>query len=306
MEQSGGISIISPPSITDNNAANNKVKSNGSSNGGGGGLAASTASRLMNAKEKLRVPWCKNDDGSAVEWLKKGVAEMIGTAIIVFLGCLGCVGSLGTAPTHLQICLSFGFAVMIAIVCTAHISGAHLNPAVTVGTIVCGYTSLASAAVYIISQMAGGVLGYALLKIITPQNHLHGGDPNTAAGFCATLLHPRVSILQGFFSEVIATGILVFMVCSISDSRNSRNTDSVAIKVGLAVAVLCFGFVPYTGCSMNPARSFGPALINNLWTDHWLFWFGPMVGALLSSLLYKSLFMPNLKEQRTITPENGV
>ncbi|KAL7291000.1 hypothetical protein TKK_0015142 [Trichogramma kaykai] len=56
MEQSGGISIISPPSITDNNAANNKVKSNGSSNGGGGGLAASTASRLMNAKEKLRVP----------------------------------------------------------------------------------------------------------------------------------------------------------------------------------------------------------------------------------------------------------
>ncbi|XP_058798982.1 aquaporin AQPcic-like [Phymastichus coffea] len=295
MEQGGGISIISPPSLTDNNVG--KTKSNG--------LTSTTANRIMSAKEKLRVPWTK-PDGSAVEWIKKGVAEMIGTAILVFLGCLGCVGSLGNVPSYLQMCLSFGFAVVIAITCVAHISGAHINPVITVGAVVCGQQSLLSALVYFMGQTAGGIVGYGLLKLITPSDYLHGGDPLTASNFCVTMLHSKVSLLQGFLAEVLATAVLVFMSCAVGDIRNSRNTDSTAIKFGLAVAGLCFGFAPYTGCSMNPARSFGPALFNNQWTDHWIFWFGPFAGALLGSLLYKTTFIQKSKQEITITPENGV
>lgn len=119
----------------------------------------------------------------------------------------------------------------------------------------------------------------------------YGANSNTEGSFCVTLLHQRVSILQGLTAEILATGVLVFMSCAASDPRNSRNNDSTAIKFGLAVAALCLGFVPYTGCSMNPARSFGPALLNNEWTQHWIYWFGPFGGALIGSLIYKSAFM---------------
>ncbi|OXU26752.1 hypothetical protein TSAR_010493 [Trichomalopsis sarcophagae] len=252
-----------------------------------------------------RFAWCQ-EDGSALESIKKGVAEMVGTAMIVFLGCLGCVGSMGNIPSPVQVCLSFGFAVVTAISSTAHISGAHLNPAITVGAVVCGQKSLLSALVYIIGQTAGGIVGFGLLKLITPQQLLHGGDPSTTRDFCVTLVNEDVGMFKGFMAELIATGILVFMACAIGDSRNDCNTDSTAIKFGLAIAVLCFGFVPYTGCSMNPARSFGPALLNNQWTGHWVFWFGPFAGALVGSLLYKMTFALKSKEENGISPEVGV
>ncbi|XP_014214761.1 aquaporin AQPcic-like [Copidosoma floridanum] len=301
MEQNNGISIITPPSLGD--STNGKMKNNNGTNGNG--LSSGTANRFMSAREKLRVPWSK-EDGSALESIKKGVAEMIGTAMLVFLGCLGCVGSMGNVPSHLQICLSFGFAVIISITAVAHISGAHINPAVTVGAVVCGHKSLLSALVYFIGQTAGGIVGYGLLKLITPQDLLYGASPESSDSFCVTLLHSRVSVLQGFLAEVLATGVLVFMSCAVADARNSRNTDSTAIKFGLAVAVLCFGFVPYTGCSMNPARSFGPALLNNMWARHWIYWFGPFAGAIMASLLYKTVFMPKSKDVVRASSDNEV
>ena len=103
-------------------------------------------------------------------------------------------------------------------------------------------------------------------------------------------------MIQRFVVEVIATGILMFMTCAVWDSRNVKYGDSVAIKIGLTVSVICMAVGPYTGCSMNPARSFGPALWNNSWLNHWIFWFGPITGSFNASALYKTIFWPKEHE----------
>lgn len=124
---------------------------------------------------------------------------------------------------------------------------------------------------------------------------LAGKDLSTSR-FCVTTVNSNLTIYQGFGAEVLATGILVFMVCATMDSRNVLNTDSTSIKFGLAVFCLCLAFMPYTGCGMNPARSLGPALLNNNWKHHWIFWCGPITGALLASILYQAVFMQSLAD----------
>lgn len=129
---------------------------------------------------------------------------------------------------------------------------------------------------------------------MTPQNLLYGvNGPDTTASFCVTAIHKDISLIQGFLAEVIATAILMFMACGIWDVRNERNSDSVALKFAFGVTALCMAVAPYTGCSMNPARSLGPAIWNNSWSYHWVFWFGPIAGALLSSIMYRSIFSPD-------------
>lgn len=93
----------------------------------------------------------------------------------------------------------------------------------------------------------------------------------------------------------------MLVVCSVWDARNEKNSDSVSIKFGLTVAVLATAVGPYTGCSMNPARSFAPALWNNQWSHHWVYWFGPIGGALIASFVYKTVFgVPDKVEEEPI------
>lgn len=125
---------------------------------------------------------------------------------------------------------------------------------------------------------------------MTPKDHLTSSTPDKAHLFCVTDLQSDVSAIQGLVLEGTATAILMLVVCSIWDARNAKNTDSVSIKFGLTVAMLATAFGPYTGCSMNPARSFAPALWNNEWSHHWIYWFGPIGGALVTSVVYKIVF----------------
>jgi len=128
------------------------------------------------------------------------------------------------------------------------------------------------------------------LQILTPKDHLTSGTVDDSHLFCVTDLHSELSAIQGLVLEGFATAILILVVCSVWDVRNEKNTDSVSIKFGLTVAVLATSFGPYTGCSMNPARSFAPALWNNQWSHHWIYWFGPIGGALITSFAYKAIF----------------
>ena len=145
------------------------------------------------------------------------------------------------------------------------------------------------------------------MQVITPSQYLKlNPDPNAPLDtFCVTDIHPQVAAIQGLLIEGIATAILMWTACAIWDRRNERNTDSVAIKFGLVVTGLATSFGPYTGCSMNPARSLGPALWNNHWDHHWIYWFGPIGGSLLASLAYKTVFSPaDPDEEDTIVSEN--
>lgn len=125
--------------------------------------------------------------------------------------------------------------------------------------------------------------------MITPADNLRG----TSGGidqFCVTNLHEVVEPIQGLLIEGIATAILMLIACAVWDPRNSHNTDSTSLRFGLAVTALATSVGPYTGCSMNPVRSLAPALWNGSWENHWIYWFGPIGGALLASLAYKSIF----------------
>ncbi|KAG7212268.1 hypothetical protein KM043_012597 [Ampulex compressa] len=236
-------------------------------------------------------------EGAMKNTLLTGLAELIGTAMLVFLGCMGCVSSLGVVPPHLQITLTFGLAVMVVIQCIGHISHAHINPAITVGAVVLGKKTIPEALVYFLSQTIGAILGYGMLKVVTPSDLLTAGAKDDADKFCVTNLHKDLSAIQGLILEGLSTGILMMVACAVWDRRNEKNSDSVPLKFGFAVAVMAMAFGPYTGCSMNPVRSLAPALWNNQWSHHWVYWFGPIGGALLSSFMYRTIFGQKDREE---------
>ncbi|XP_018344862.1 PREDICTED: aquaporin-like isoform X1 [Trachymyrmex septentrionalis] len=243
-------------------------------------------------------------EGTMKNALIVGLAELIGTAMLVFLGCMGCIAGLGVVPIHLQITVTFGLTVMIVIQCIGHLSQAHINPAVTVGAVILGKKTISEALVYFVSQMIGAILGYGMLKVVTPKDNLTAGKIDQADMFCVTSLHADLSAIQGLIVEGIATAILMMVVCSVWDPRNEKNTDSVPIRFGFTVIVLATATGPYTGCSLNPARSFAPALWNNQWRHQWIYWFGPIGGALISSFMYKSIFgVPEKIEEEEPVPE---
>lgn len=167
---------------------------------------------------------------STLDKLSCFLAELLGTAILVFLGCMGCVKTDVFPNQHLQIVLNFGFAVLIAIQCFGCVSGAHLNPAVTVAAYIYDLVSLPMAFIYFVGQMLGAFIGYGLLKALLPESTLHG--------LCVTLPHELVSNPQAFGIEFVATAILIIVCCGVWDPRNAQHHDSVAIRFGLAIACL--------------------------------------------------------------------
>ncbi|XP_067214239.1 aquaporin AQPAe.a-like isoform X4 [Linepithema humile] len=189
-----------------------------------------------------------------------------------------------------------------------HVSGAHVNPAVTIGAVIIGLKSIPTGVIYILGQFIGATIGYGILKMITPAELFNDGNLNSTAGVCVTVVHPGISSLQGVLIEVFCTSCLLCAACATWDSRCAHTTDSTALKFGLSVATISFAASPYTGCSMNPARSFGPAIWNSAWKDQWIYWLGPIMGALLGTYAYQVLFaekQPKTRKSICLTDEKS-
>lgn len=108
-------------------------------------------------------------------------------------------------------------------------------------------------------------------------------------------------------TEVLATGVLVFFACAAWDPRNGKNGDSLSLKFGLCIVMLSFAVVPFTGCSLNPARTFAPAAWNGYWKNHWVYWVGPLLGSIISALIYRCLFMGNREDpKQNLNTLNGI
>ncbi|XP_024944777.1 aquaporin AQPAe.a isoform X2 [Cephus cinctus] len=218
------------------------------------------------------------------------LAEVVGTAVLIFLGCMGSVGTLALEPPKpLQTALTFGLTVNLIIMMLGHVSGAHLNPAVTIGAVIVGVKTVPTGIIYIIGQFIGATLGYGTLKMVTPDELLNDGL-NSTTSFCVTAVHPGISVMQGILIEVLCTAIILCTACATWDPRCAHTTDSTALRFGFSVAGISFAAAPYTGCSMNPARTFAPAFWNNEWTNQWIYWVGPILGALLGTYTYQVLF----------------
>ncbi|XP_058461218.1 aquaporin AQPAe.a-like isoform X2 [Malaya genurostris] len=217
------------------------------------------------------------------------LAELIGTALLVLLGCMGCVSGLGHLPGHFEAAINFGLVVMIIVQIFGCVSGAHLNPTVTVAAWIYEMVSTKMALGYVVAQILGAFMGFGALKLLTPAD-VFSSALETGAGFCATTPNSRITVAQAVGIEYLVSGVLVLVCCGVWDPRNAKHHDSVALKFGFTIGCLAVAAGPYTGASMNPARSLGPVLWNGDWTAHWVYWVGPLSAAFSIAFLYKAVF----------------
>lgn len=209
--------------------------------------------------------------------LRRAAAECIGTFALVTGGCGAIMVNHATgALGHAGVAASFGLVIMVMIAAVGHLSGAHFNPAVTIAFAITRHFPWCDVPLYVIGQLSGAVGGAWVLR------QLIGGQ----AGLGATV--PAGSPLQALGIEILLTAVLMFVIISVAtDTRAVGQLAAIAIGGTVALDALWGG--PLTGASMNPARSFGPALVAGVWQAHWVYWMGPMIGAGLGAVLYQGL-----------------
>jgi aquaporin NIP len=209
--------------------------------------------------------------------LQRASAEAWGTFALVTGGCGAILVDRATgALGHGGVAASFGLVIMVMIAALGHLSGAHFNPAVTVAFAVTRHFAWRDVPAYVGAQLLGAVAGAMVLR------SLFGLD--AALGATA----PVGSPLRALGMEILLSAVLMFVIVSVAtDTRAVGELAAVAIGGTVALDALWGG--PITGASMNPARSFGPALVAGFWPSHWIYWVGPLAGALAGAVLYQML-----------------
>ncbi|XP_054272642.1 aquaporin-like [Macrosteles quadrilineatus] len=204
------------------------------------------------------------DSSPIMELVRSAVAELIGTAVLLWLATSTCAQFPGNGST-LQTSLTVGTAVSVLVFALGHVSGCHINPAVTVAFTLSGRTSIVRAWLYILVQLLGAVAGTAVYIVTTP-SALRG------VGFCSTTVNQAkaVSWDQALVVESFLSGVLILVILAVTDKRLACPASSGPLIVGLAVVADFLMGLQYSGCSMNPARSFGPAILSGYSTNQWV------------------------------------
>lgn len=226
------------------------------------------------------------DDVRSLTFWKALFAEFFGTFLLVLVA----VGSTvqGWRPGDLdvvQIALTFGLAVATSVWIIGHVSGGHINPAVTMAMLVTRRISLIRAIMFIVCQCVGSIAAAGLLKALTP--------PELRGGLGTTTLSEGVTPAMGFGIELFITMFLVLTVFATCDSKRTDHGGSFPLTIGLSVTMGHLWAVEFCGSSMNPARSLGPAVVMEIWNDHWIYWIGPLTGGIIAGLLYDNLLAAN-------------
>ncbi|XP_028329322.1 aquaporin-4 isoform X3 [Gouania willdenowi] len=216
--------------------------------------------------------------------------EYLATLIFVFLGLGSTINWAAEEekpppPNLVLISLCFGLSIATMVQCFGHISGGHINPAVTTAMVVTRKLSLAKAVFYVLAQCLGAITGAGILYLVTPAA-LRGS-------LGVTTVNSKISLGHGFLVELLVTFELVFTVFATCDPKRTDLGGSAGLAIGFAVAIGHLFAIPFTGASMNPARSFGPAMVTLNFQDHWVYWVGPILGAILAAGLYEYLYCPD-------------
>ena len=225
---------------------------------------------------------------------RRMIAELFGTFWLVFGGCGSAVlaaafPKIGIGLTGVS--LAFGLTVLTMAYAIGHVSGCHLNPAVTVGLTVSGRFSLRELPAYVISQVIGAILAAAVLYLIAsgaPGYTITAG--NLAANGFGEHSPGGYSLVSGFVAETVLTFFFLFVILGSTDSR--APAGFAPIPIGLALTLIHLIGIPVTNVSVNPARSTGPAIFVGGWAlaQLWMFWVAPCLGAALAGLAYPTLF----------------
>ena len=215
-------------------------------------------------------------------------AELLGTFVLVLAGTATAVVTLAGAPGTYDlpaVVIAFGLALTAIAAGFGHVSGAHLNPAVTVGLAVVGRFPLKAVPGYVVAQLAGAVL--ASLAVWA----FYGDAAREVARLAATTPSPGVSTGRVLLIEAVITFVLVLVVMAVATDDRAP-AAAAPLAAGAALAVGIFIAAPLTGGAVNPARAFGPALVSGTWTGFWAYVVGPLVGGVLAALVYDRLLAP--------------
>lgn len=209
---------------------------------------------------------------------RRCLAEGLGTGVLVTLGCGAImVADQTRAFGHVGIAMAFGLAVAVVVGATGHLGGAHINPAVTIGLWATGRHPRREVVPYVMAQLLGAVAASALLGWLL--------GPVASGG--ATL--PSVDVARAAVIEAGFTALLGLVIMGVSlDPRGPGSLAPVLLGLTVGLGALVTG--PLTGGSFNPARSFGPALMNGVWRTHWLYWVAPTLGMIAGLKGYDALF----------------
>jgi aquaporin Z len=215
---------------------------------------------------------------------KKSVAELIGTFGLVFCGTGAIIinKESGGAITHVGIAMTFGLIVMCMIYALGNISGAHLNPAVSIAFVLAGRLELKNLPIYIASQVVGALLASTVLRILFPSNEMLG----------TTL--PAGSAMQSFILEIILSFFLMLVIISVATGSKEQGLFA-GIAIGSVVLLEAMFAGPITGASMNPARSVGPALVSGHSEFLWIYLTAPVLGAAAAIMIWKFIHSPNTR-----------
>jgi aquaporin TIP len=244
--------------------------------------------------------------GITMNTLRAVAAEFVGTGLFVFVGITSIVAAnalvadqvqqgLAEAPTIpgvgfiIAVAIAHGLGIFLAVAATARISGGHVNPAVTFAAVTTGKIPVLTGVLYVGAQLLAAVMAASLLKGVI-------ADP-FESGLGAHVVNTAIlqkNIGDGALSALLVEGTftfaLVFVVFATAmDPRGPAHLAPAAI--GMTVLAIHFAAIPLTGASVNPARWFGPAAIDNFWDDWWIYILGPLIGAAIAALVYELIFM---------------
>src|SRR5215510_736512 len=225
--------------------------------------------------------------------LRRGFAEFVGTFTLIFIGAgsiltldkllepatngqaqaLGVYGSL----TLVSVAFAHGLAIAVMVSAVGHISGGHFNPAVTFGFLITRRLAPTLALVYWSVQLLGA--------------------PSLAGG---------INVWQGVVIEGVLTFFLVWVVFATAADPGGTFKSIAGLAIGLTITLDIYMGGPYTGAAMNPARAFGPDLVQNIWSDAWVWWVGPLAGGALAALLYEYLYLRPVSPEPVGPPETGL
>jgi aquaporin Z len=224
---------------------------------------------------------------------KKYVAEFFGTMMLVIFGC-GSAVAINTllvtdvvqplGMSTLLIAFAFGLVVMAMAYTIGSVSGCHINPAITLGCLLTGRISGKDAAMYMVFQVIGAILGSAILYALTT------ASGTEIVGTGANACQPGVSIVGGLIAEIVFTAIFVFVVLGTTHATKGAGNFA-GLAIGLSLVLVHLVCIRYTGTSVNPARSIGPALFQggDALSQLWIFIVGPFVGAAIAAGMWKMI-----------------
>ena len=216
---------------------------------------------------------------------RRAMAELYGTFALIFFGCGAVVmdafpgarfGLLGIALVH-------AIVLSVSVTAAMYISGAHFNPAVTLGLLSIRRIPMVEAFVYIASQLAGALLGAVAVKALLP------GSVGRVVAFGTPTVNSSMTLGSAIALEALLTFFLMSAVMGTAVSSRAARIGGFGIGLTLVFAIMVGG--PLTGAALNPARAFGPAALSGVWTAHVVYWIGPIIGAVIAALLWHHVLL---------------